>query len=80
MKSVKSAVKKDDRISDVIKKHPESATIMMKHGIHCVGCHAAFFETIEQGSQAHGMSEKAISKMVDEINNSKKPNKQTKTL
>jgi hybrid cluster-associated redox disulfide protein len=45
---------------------------MMKHGIHCVGCHAAYFETIEQGSQAHGMSEKAIGKMVDEINNAKK--------
>ena len=70
--NAKSALNKDDRISDVIKKLPESVPIMMKHGIHCVGCHAAYFETIEQGSQAHGMSEKAIGKMVDEINNAKK--------
>jgi hybrid cluster-associated redox disulfide protein len=72
---MKEAVKKDDRISEVIKKHPESAPIMMKHGIHCVGCHAAFFETIEQGSQAHGMSEKAITKMVADINKNLKKNK-----
>lgn len=61
-------INKDDRISLVIKKHPGSVPIMMKHGIHCVGCHAAFFETIEQGAKAHNIDDKAIEKMVDEIN------------
>ena len=65
-------INKDDRISEVIKKVPEAVPIMMKHGIHCVGCHAAFFETIEQGAQAHGIDDNQISKLVQEINSAKK--------
>jgi hybrid cluster-associated redox disulfide protein len=67
----KQIISKDDRISDALKKNPEAAPIMMKHGIHCVGCHAAFFETIEQGAQAHGLKDKEIEKMIAEINKKK---------
>ncbi len=67
-------VKKNDRISDVVKGHPESSSIMMKHGVHCVGCHAALFETIEQGAKADGIEDEEIERMVDEINSRKKKN------
>lgn len=69
------SVDKSQRISEVIKKHPEASHIMMRHGIHCVGCHAALFETIEQGSMAHGMSDKDIDSMVEEINKNLKKSK-----
>lgn len=55
-------------IGKVIEKHPEAAVIMMKYGLHCVGCHVAAWETVEQGAKAHGMSSKEIQKMMKEIN------------
>ena len=73
----KQIISKDDRISEALKKNPQAAPIMMKHGIHCVGCHAAFFETIEQGAKAHSIEDKEIHKMVEEINGkARKPLKQ----
>jgi hybrid cluster-associated redox disulfide protein len=65
-------IKKDERISEILKKKPEAGYIMMKHGIHCVGCHAAMYETLEQGAQMHGMSDKEIESMIKEINLDKK--------
>lgn len=61
-------IKKEMAFSEVLQKYPETAPIMMKNGLHCVGCHAAAFETIEQGCTAHGMKEKDIKKMIKEMN------------
>ncbi|MBN1502606.1 DUF1858 domain-containing protein [Candidatus Woesearchaeota archaeon] len=55
-------------LGDVVKSFPETAYIMMRYGLHCVGCHVATHETIEQGAKAHGLSEKEIEKMVKEMN------------
>lgn len=54
--------------SEVLEKHPETAPIMLKHGLHCIGCHVAAFETIGQGCTAHGMGEEDIKKMLKEMN------------
>lgn len=61
-------IKKDMTLGDVIEKFPESAAVMMSHGLHCVGCHVASYETIEQGAKAHGMSDKELEKMMKELN------------
>ena len=61
-------IRKDMLIGDVVGKYPETAEIMMKNGMHCVGCHVAAMETIEQGATAHGMTKKQIDKMVKEMN------------
>ncbi len=61
-------VEKNMSFSEVLQKYPEAAPIMMKFGLHCIGCHAAAFETIEQGCRAHGIQEENIKKMVEEIN------------
>ena len=61
-------ITKDMGFQEVLQKHPEAAQIMMKHGLHCVGCHAAAFETIEQGCTAHGMKEEDMEKMIKEMN------------
>ena len=59
-------------IADAVEKNPKAAEIMFKHGLHCVGCHISPYETIEQGSRAHGISDKDIDKMVAEMNKGKK--------
>lgn len=64
----KEKINKEMGFSEVLQKHPETAPIMLKYGLHCIGCHAAAFETIEQGCIAHGMSEEDIQKMLKEMN------------
>jgi len=48
-------ITKDMTIGEVVSKHPETVEVMMKHGMHCVGCHVAGMETIEQGAVSHGI-------------------------
>ena len=50
---------------EVLQKHPEAAEVMMKQGMHCIGCAAASFETIARGAETHGID---ADKLVDEIN------------
>jgi iron-sulfur cluster assembly accessory protein len=37
-------------------------------GLHCVGCHAATWETLEAGMLGHGMNEEAIERLVNRLN------------
>lgn len=37
-------------------------------GLHCVGCHAATWETLEGGMLGHGMNDEAIERLVDRLN------------
>lgn len=37
-------------------------------GLHCVGCHAATWETLEAGMMGHGMKDEAIDKLVGRLN------------
>lgn len=38
-------------------------------GLHCVGCHAAVWETLEAGMYSHGKSESQIEELVRRLNN-----------
>lgn len=61
-------VTKDMIIGDVLKKYPDVAVVMLERGLHCVGCHANVFDTIDAGSRIHGLGDEDIDKMVDDIN------------
>lgn len=37
-------------------------------GLHCVGCHAATWETLEGGMYGHGMKDEEIDRLVDRLN------------
>jgi hybrid cluster-associated redox disulfide protein len=60
-------ITKNMLIGEIVKKHPKYTEIMTKHGMHCIGCHVATWETLEQGAQAHGID---IKKLIDDLNNS----------
>ncbi len=59
-------------IQEVFEMHPgkahKLATMMTNSGLHCVGCHASVWETIEQGMLGHGMSEEQVDGLVAEMN------------
>ncbi len=61
-------VTKEMTLGEVITKFPQTAEIMLKYGLHCVGCHVATSETIEQGAMAHGMDEAKLEEMLKEMN------------
>lgn len=63
-------VTKDMLIGDIIAKHPEVASIMLSYGLHCVGCSANPFDTIESGCIVHGMDEEIVDNLVNDINES----------
>ena len=61
-------ITKDMTFGEILEKYPEAAETMMKYGLHCIGCHVAYWETLEQGAQGHGMSESDFKKMMEELN------------
>ena len=65
-------VNKDTMISNILMIDPKKADllteIMLEFGIHCVGCGASNFETLEQGVLGHGYSEKDLDKLITDLN------------
>lgn len=71
----KTAAKKINRqmtIEDILSMFPYKAQKLSQEitnaGLHCVGCHAATWETLEAGMMSHGMNDEAIEKLVKRLN------------
>ncbi len=58
-------ITKDMSIQEVIQTHPQSVPVFVRHGLGCLGCAIAQFETIEQGAVAHGID---VSTLIDDLN------------
>ena len=58
-------VTKDTLIGEALMMNMDIAEILMKAGMHCVGCPASQGETIEEACQVHGME---VEPLVNEIN------------
>jgi len=48
-------ITQDMSIGEVVSKYPQTVQVFLSHGLMCVGCAAARFETLEQGIKAHGL-------------------------
>ncbi|MDQ5981499.1 MAG: hypothetical protein QG570_248 [Patescibacteria group bacterium] len=79
MATKKDTVKKEDpkdvltvgkttNIAEIVYKHPEVAEVMLGYGLHCVGCFASAFDTIDEGAKSHGMTDEEVDEMIEEIN------------
>jgi hybrid cluster-associated redox disulfide protein len=64
----KTGITKDMTFGEIVRKHPETIEVMFSYGLHCVGCHVAAFETVEQGAKAHGMDDQTIKEMIEKMN------------
>lgn len=58
-------ITKDMTLGEVIRKYPQTVEVFLKHGLQCVGCHVAHWETIEQGVAVHGIS---LEKLLKDLN------------
>lgn len=64
----KPKITKDMNLAEIVFRYPIAGEILLDYGLHCVGCIASSFDTIEMGAQVHGMSKEEVEEMVDRIN------------
>ncbi|MDO8581314.1 MAG: DUF1858 domain-containing protein [bacterium] len=61
-------VTKDMLLGSVVADYPEAAEVMLEYGLHCVGCFANMYDTVEIGAKVHGMTDEEIEKMLKDVN------------
>ena len=60
-------ITKDMNIIEVVQRYPDTMMVFMYAGMGCFGCHAAQFETIEEGALAHGIDADKLVEALNEI-------------
>lgn len=59
----------DMPIGQIVSEFPDLAQVLTEdYGFHCIGCFASTMETLGQGAEVHGMSEKEVQEMVAKLN------------
>jgi len=58
-------ISKEMPIGEVVQNHPQTVRVFLSHGLMCVGCAAARFESLEQGALAHGLD---VDELVEDLN------------
>ena len=68
----KKTINRKMTIEEILSMFPHKAQRLSQEitgaGLHCVGCHAATWETLEAGMMGHGMGNEAIEKLVNRLN------------
>ena len=58
-------ISKDMIIADLVTIDPNIVVILMRDGMHCIGCPSAQGETLEEAAMVHGLD---VDLLVDQIN------------
>ena len=58
-------ITKDTTIAQAIELNPKAGEILMKNGMHCLGCALAHGETVGEAADVHGAD---LDKMIEELN------------
>lgn len=71
-KPTKQKIHRHMTIDQILSMFPYKAQKLSQEitnaGLHCVGCHAATWETLEAGMMGHGMGEEAIARLEHRLN------------
>ena len=59
-------IRRDMTIEEAVRTYPEVISVFLNYGLHCIGCHVANWETIEQGAMTHGIAD--VEKMLKDLN------------
>jgi hybrid cluster-associated redox disulfide protein len=68
MEKIKLPVTKDTNLAQLLFSYPETAEILLDYGLHCVGCFANAFDSLEAGTKVHGFSEEYVQEIIDRVN------------
>ena len=67
--NTKPVINRRMNLGELVQIYPELAAVLQEdYGLHCVGCMAADFDSLEQGAKVHGFDDKEIDKMVAKLN------------
>ena len=67
--NTKPVINRQMNLGELVQIYPELAAVLQEdYGLHCVGCMAADFDSLEQGAKVHGFDDKEIDKMVKRLN------------
>lgn len=58
-------IERTTRIVDILDKAPEKAKMLLEEGMHCLGCVAAHYETLEEACEVHGID---VDKLLEKLN------------
>lgn len=58
-------VTKEMQIGQLLKVDPNIAVILMRAGMHCIGCPSSQMESLEEAAMVHGMD---VDVLVQQIN------------
>lgn len=61
-------ITKQTTLGELIQSYPAAVPVLLKWGLHCLGCPVSAMETIEQGALGHGLKEEEIEKLIEELN------------
>ena len=64
----KQLIAKEMTIGDVVAKYPAVIEPLQAAGVHCVGCHVSYHETLEQGFKGHGMTDEDVDIVIAKLN------------
>lgn len=71
-KTTKKTIHRHMTIDEILSLFPYKAQRLSQEitnaGLHCVGCHAATWETLEAGMMGHGMTNESIDRLVQRLN------------
>lgn len=42
-------------IGDLVSKYPATSEVLLKYGLHCVGCMISPYESLKAGAEVHGI-------------------------
>ncbi len=75
-KHTKQVINKDILMGELVSKYPQTSEVLMKHGLHCIGCMLSPYESLESGVAVHGIPIKPLIKELNQVIN--KPKIKTK--
>ncbi len=64
----KLKITRETNIADIVFRYPDTEEILTDFGLHCAGCIASGFDTIETGSKVHSLTDEDIDELVDRLN------------
>ena len=67
-KQITELISKDMTIGEVVSKYPACIETLQSAGVHCVGCHVSYHETLEQGFKGHGMTDELVDEVIQKMN------------
>ena len=62
--TVEQLIKEDMTIGDIISKYPSTIEVLLRNGVHCVGCGAKTFEKLGDGLRGHGFSAEKVAQIM----------------